>query len=109
MSEKGAEFVFSIEVRCLGSLWYNPIMIPELTKELSDALRQSGSDRLSVVDPTDNRVYVLVDAETLESLETQQAQQSIQAGLESMEADRGISIDDADVLMRQRLGFPRRE
>ena len=84
-------------------------MIPELTKELSDALRQSGADRLSVVDPADNRVYVLVDAETLESLEQQQSQQSIQDGLESMEADRGIPIDDADVLMRQRLGFPRRE
>ena len=84
-------------------------MIPELTKELSDALRQSGADRLSVVDPVDNRVYVLVDAETLESLERQQAQQSIQSGLESMEAGRGIPIDDADVVMRQRLGFPPRE
>ena len=84
-------------------------MIPELTKELSDALRQSGADRLSVVDPANNRVYVLVDAETLESLEQKQSQQSIQAGLESMEAGHGIPIDDADVLMRQRLGFPPRE
>ncbi len=87
------------------SPWYNPIMIPELTKELSDALRQSGADRLSVVDPANNRVYVLVDAETLASLEQKQSQQSIQAGLESMEAGRGIPLDDADVLMRQRLGF----
>ena len=84
-------------------------MTPELSKELSDALRQSGADRLSVVDPVSNRVYVLVDAETLEALEQKQAQQSIQAGLESMESGRGIPIDDADVLMRQRLGFPLRE
>lgn len=84
-------------------------MIPELSKELSDALRQSGADRLSVVDPANNRVYVLVDAETLETLEQRHAQQSIQAGLESMESGRGIPLDDADVLMRQRLGFPPRE
>ena len=84
-------------------------MIPELSKELSDALRQSGADRLSVVDPANNRVYVLVDAETLEALEQKQVQESIQAGLESMESGRGIPLDDADVLMRQRLGFPPRE
>lgn len=84
-------------------------MTAKLNKELSDALNASGDDRLPIVDPSSNRLYVLVDAKTLEELERQQTRRAIQAGLDSMEAGGGIPLEAADTQMRKELGFPARE
>ncbi|MEO8497329.1 MAG: hypothetical protein ABI614_19840 [Planctomycetota bacterium] len=84
-------------------------MIAKLTQEQLDALHATGDERLSVVDPTNNRLYVLVDAASLHELERQKTHRAIQAGLESMEAGGGISLAQADAQLRQELGFPPRQ
>ena len=91
-------------------MWYNVCMTAKLNKELSDALHASDGDRLPIIiDPTSNRLYVLVDAEAFEELECQQTRQAIQAGLDSMKAGGGIPLEEADTQMRKELGFPARE
>ena len=39
-------------------------MLAKLTKELSAALHATGEQRLEVIDPETNRIYMLVDGET---------------------------------------------
>ena len=84
-------------------------MIAKLTQEQLDALHASGDERLPIVDPTNNRLYVLVDAAALRDLERQETHRAIQAGLESMEAGGGIPLAQADAQMREELGFPPRQ
>lgn len=66
-------------------------MNPLLTPEQSAAL-QASEGGLRVVDPSTQRVYVLVDDEThgkaMEALRTREDYQAIQAGIEDMEAGR---------------------
>ena len=81
-------------------------MIAKLTQEQLDALHATDDERLPVVDPTNNRLYVLVDALELQELERQKTHRAIQAGLESMESGGGIPLAQADAQMRKELGFP---
>lgn len=84
-------------------------MTAKLSKELSDALHANPDDRLPVLDPMSNRLYVLVDAESLDALEREATRQAIQAGLDSMEAGQGIPLEEAARQMREELGFPARK
>lgn len=87
-------------------------MKTELSKELADAFRASGEHVLEVVDPTDNRVYFLVDGEThrraMDALEQQLDREAIAEGISQMEAGQGKPIDTAFDDMREKLGFPER-
>lgn len=84
-------------------------MTAKLSKELSDALHSQGDDRLAVVDPQDNRVYYIVDANTLAHLEQTSTHNAIAQGIADMEAGRGKTVAEADAYLREKLGFPQRK
>ncbi len=67
-------------------------MISKLTSEQTQALHASGNRPLSVLDPTTNHVYVLVDQEThlqaMEALRQRDDAESIQRGIADLEAGR---------------------
>lgn len=90
------------------AVWYTRRMA-ELTKEQAEAVRNSESGRVDLVDPVTNRRYVLLDADSLAFLERESSVDAIRAGLESMQAGRGLPIEEADVQMRDQLGFPPRQ
>ena len=85
-------------------------MTAKLSQELADALHASGVDELEVVDPTTNRVYVVVDSQThqaaMAALRQQQDHDAIANGIAQMEAGQGRPLDEAFDDMRNRLGFP---
>ncbi|MCA9120970.1 MAG: hypothetical protein H6822_31210 [Planctomycetaceae bacterium] len=66
-------------------------MTPKLNQELTDALHASESP-LSVVDPTTNQLYIIVDQAThqqaMAALQRQQSVAAIQEGIDDMEAGR---------------------
>jgi predicted transcriptional regulator len=86
-------------------------MPPELTKEIADALHAKNGD-LRVIDPTTQRVYVLVDDETheraMQALRQQDDWESIQRGAAQADAGEGMDLEEADQKLRSQLGFPRR-
>ena len=84
-------------------------MTAKLSKELSDALHSHGDDRLEVVDPLDNRLYYIVDANTLAHLEQTSTHNAIAQGIVDMEAGRGKPAAKADSYLRKKLGFPQRK
>ena len=84
-------------------------MTAKLSKELSDALHSQGDNRLAVVDPQDNRVYYIVDADTLAHLEQASTHNAIAQGIADMEAGRGKPVAKADAYLREKLGFPQRK
>ncbi len=81
-------------------------MTAKLSKELSEALRSQDDDRLEVVDPENNRVYYIVDAETLNHLEQKSTHEAIQLGLESMQRGEGRPLDEVASDIRAEFGFP---
>ena len=86
-------------------------MAAKLTKEITDALHSAEGD-VRVVDPTTQRVYVLVDDEThsraMQALREQEDWNSIQRGVAQADAGEGMSLDEADQKLRSQLGFPAR-
>ena len=81
-------------------------MNAKLRPEQVDALHAAGDERLPIVNPANNRLYVLVDAGTLLDLERQQTHREVQAGLDSVKAGGGMPLAKADAQMRMELGFP---
>lgn len=90
-----------------GELGYHCGMTAKLNKELTDALHATGGSELEVVDPETQRTYFLVDGEThrraMEALRRQQDRDAITQGLAEMESGKGISVDEARRLTRERL------
>ncbi len=84
-------------------------MIPKLSQELAEALTASGDEPLEVVNPNDNRTYVVVDGEThrqaMQALRRQQDREAIAEGIAQMEAGEGTPIEDAfeEILELDRL------
>lgn len=74
-------------------------MAAKLTKELADALHASGDNSLEVVDPSDNRVYFIIDGEThrnaMDALRRQRDRDAIANCLAQMEAGEGIPLQEA--------------
>ena len=62
-----------------------------------------------MVDPLDNRIYYIVDANTLAQLERTSTHNAIAQGISDMEAGRGKPAAEADAYLREKLGFPRRK
>ena len=87
-------------------------MTAKLSKELSDALKSTGSRELETVDPATGRVYFLVDGQThreaMQALRRQQDHDAIAEGIAQMEAGGGTPVAEADRQLRERLGFPPR-
>lgn len=81
-------------------------MTPKLSKELADALHSQDDLRLEVVDPQSNRVYFIVDADTLSHLEGKSAHDAIQRGLESVKRGEGRPLDEVAADIREEFGFP---
>ena len=82
-------------------------MTAKLTKELVAALHATGESELEVVDPDTQRTYFLVDGEThrraMEALHRQQDRDAINQGIAEMEAGKGIPLEEARKLTRNRL------
>lgn len=79
----------------------------KLNKDLVDALNASGNDSLEVIDPGNNRTYVVVDAEThrqaMGALRRQRDREAIAEGIAQMEAGQGIPLEEAREQTRQHL------
>lgn len=89
-----------------GYPWYNCSMIPRLNKELSDAL--SGADTVEAIDPATGRHFVIIERSTFQLTQRTQVHDTIQRGLESVEAGGGIPLAEADAQLRKELDFPPR-
>ncbi len=85
-------------------------MTPKLTEELANALRANSPDRLKVLDPTTNRVYVIVDEEicqqAFDALRRESERNAIAEGLAQMKAGEGKPAEQAFEEIRARLRFP---
>lgn len=84
-----------------------------LNSEISNALIASGDARLKVVDPTTNRVYVLLDEEThtqaMQALEAMEDRRIIAERIAQMEAGaEEIPLDEAIDAIIERLELRRR-
>lgn len=88
-------------------------MTAKLNTESSDALHAAGDSSLEVVDPTTNRVYVIIDSEThreaMEALQRQRDIESLQRGIDQAEAGDGIPLEEADRRLRAQFGFSSRQ
>ncbi len=83
-----------------------------LTAEQRQALDQH-PDGIEVEDEQTQKMYVLIEADlyerAMQSLRRQEDLAAIQAGNDDMEAGRVMPLDEADKLIRQKLGFPPRK
>lgn len=74
-------------------------MIPNLPKEMVNAL-QTGNGVVRGIDPTTQRVYVLVDDEThrkaMDALRQREDLEAIQAGIDDLQAGRSLSVEESD-------------
>lgn len=70
-----------------------------LTAELAQALRAAAGEPIPVVDPSDQHVYMLVDQEihqrAMKASRYQESVEKIRAGVVSMEAGQGITIEES--------------
>lgn len=82
-------------------------MPPDLSNEMISALRTANGRELEVVDPTTQRVYMLVEAglyqRAMEALRLQQDREAIAQGLSELETGDGIPIEEARLQTRARL------
>ncbi len=81
-------------------------MTVKLSKELSDAL--NGGEQLEAVDPATGRLYVIVDSTVFNQTCQAQTHQAIQRGIDSMETDGGLPLEEPDAQQRKELGFRRK-
>ena len=88
-------------------------MAPKLNKELSDALNASDNGEVRAIDPTTNKVYVVVDGDlhqrAMTALQQQQDWESIQRGIAQADAGESIPLEEADARIRKKMGFPPRQ
>ena len=80
-------------------------MTPKLTAEQCEALDRADGP-VPVEDDRTHRLYFLVDAETLRSIERQHDIAAIRSGIADMEAGRVLSLDELDARIRPRFGWP---
>ncbi len=84
-------------------------MTAKLSKELQEALHNSTGDDVELVDPTTNRVYVLIDydlhARAMVALRQQQDWEAIQEGVAQADAGQTVPLAEADRRIRDSLGF----
>ncbi len=82
-------------------------MVPHITKDLAQALDESGTGQLEVVNPNNNRRYLLVDREVYEeamvALQNQRDRDAIAKGIEQMEAGEGSPLDETFARIQGRL------
>ena len=86
-------------------------MPPKLSDDLQKAVDEHiGDEPIRAEHPGTRKVYFIYNEEMHErariALQEQNDLAAIQAGIEDMEAGRVTPIAEADVLMRERLGFP---
>ncbi len=85
-------------------------MAAKLTTELADAVRTSSSSGLEVIDPSTNRIYVILDEEThrraMEALRQQEDDwAAIQQGIGQADAGGSMSLADSEQQIREQFGF----
>lgn len=82
-------------------------MTAKLTPEQAQALHASGDNRLPVIDPTTNHVYVVVDQakheQAMQALQQLEVSNAIREGLADMEAGRSMPVEVARELTAKRL------
>lgn len=80
-------------------------MVPKLTAEQREALRQSEGP-IAVEDEQTHEVYFIVDRSTLTALRQEQDLAAICEGLADVEAGRVTAVGDSIARIRQQLGLP---
>ena len=87
-------------------------MTPQLNDDLQRELDACGGQPIKVEHPGTHKFYVIVDNDTHEramrALQEREDLASIERGIAQMEAGEGRSLAEADVSMRNKLGFPLR-
>lgn len=91
-------------------------MTVKLSQEVAEALDASSDGSVEVVNPNNNRTYVIVDGDmhrqAMNALRRQRQQEdrdAIAEGIAQMEAGEGIPLDEAFEEIRAKLNLPRRQ
>ena len=88
-------------------------MTAKLSDELQRAIDAHQGRPVEVEHPVTHKMYVLIEqpthARAMKALEQQKVTRSIQAGIDDMEAGRGMPIEAADRMLRKKLGFPKND
>ncbi len=83
-----------------------------LNEELQKAIEAQKGLPVEVEHPVTHKKYVLVEQPTheqaMKALQRQKSIAAIQAGIDDMEAGRGMPIEEAEAQLREELGFPKR-
>ncbi|HIE96018.1 MAG TPA: hypothetical protein EYG03_30250 [Planctomycetes bacterium] len=89
--------------------WYNFDMPIQLSDDELNRL-QENSAGIRCEDHTTKRVYVLMDedvhSKAMAALREQQDWKAIQEGIEAADAGQTMSLEEADVSLREEFGFP---
>ena len=78
-------------------------MTPYLTPEQANALHAGGDAPMQIVDPTNQRVYFVVDGGLLAELTYRADLQAIRDGVADMRAGRSVPIEQARLEDRAEL------
>ncbi len=78
-------------------------MTPYLTPEQANALHAGGDAPMQIVDPTNQRVYFVVDGGLLAELTCRADLEAIREGIADMRAERSFPIEHARIEDRAKL------
>jgi hypothetical protein len=85
-------------------------MTPKLTDEMRQAIAARNGEPVPVEDDQTHTVYVIVDSQThqraMQALQRQEDTAAIEEGVADLEAGRGMPAREADIRIREKLGFP---
>ena len=88
-------------------------MIPKLSDDQRQALRERAGGPVTVEDEQSHQVYVLVDSrvheQAMEALRERENLAAIRAGIDDMQAAVGVPFDEIDARIRSSLGMPPRK
>jgi predicted transcriptional regulator len=91
---------------------YNAVMMPKLSEDQRQALRDHPGGPIPVEDEQTRQRYVLVEQElhdrAMQALKRQEDPAAIQAGIDDMVAGNVVPFDDVDARIRAKLGMPPR-
>jgi predicted transcriptional regulator len=91
---------------------YNAMMMPKLSEDQREALRNHPSGSIVVEDEQTQQRYVLVERgiheRAMQALQQQEDLAAIPAGINDMEAGNVVTFEEVDARIRAKLGIPPR-
>lgn len=86
-------------------------MTVKLSEELQKAVDANKGMPVEVEHPVTHKIFVLIEQpaheKAMKALQQQEVLNSIQVGIEEMEAGGGTSLEEAEANLREELGFPK--